>query len=70
MAEQSDDEFNADVQALYETLCRACVGHRGAVVLTAAGYALAAAGRHAGVSVDDVVAELRNQWTLLEHEET
>lgn len=63
---QTDDEFGADVTRLYETLCRACVGHSGAVVLTATGYALAAAGRHSGVSLDDVVAELRNQWLLLE----
>lgn len=63
---QSDEEFEAETQQLFEQLCRACVGHSGAVVLTAAGYALAAAGRHAGVSIDDVVAELRNQWLLLE----
>lgn len=63
---QSDEEFQAETEQLYEQLCRACVGHSGAVVLTAAGYALAAAGRHAGVSIDDVVAELRNQWLLLE----
>ncbi|HEY3254396.1 MAG TPA: hypothetical protein VGJ91_10620 [Polyangiaceae bacterium] len=63
---QSDDEFQADVEQLYQQLCRACVGHSGAVVLTAAGFALAAAGRHAGVSLEDVVAELRNQWLLLE----
>ena len=68
MPDETDEQFNAEVQALYETLCRACVGHRGAVVLTAAGFALAAAGRHSGVAVDEVVAELRNQWILLEHE--
>lgn len=65
---QTDEEFDAAVQALYATLGQACVGHRGAVVLTALGFTLAAAGRHSGVSVDDVVAELRNQWILLEHE--
>ena len=63
---QTDDEFQAETEQLYEALCRACVGHSGAVVLTAAGFALAAAGRHAGVSIDDVIAELRNQWLLLE----
>jgi hypothetical protein len=62
----TDEEFQAEVAQLYTELCRACVGHSGAVVLTAAGFALAAAGRHSGVSVEDVVAELRNQWTQLE----
>jgi len=64
---QSDQDFEAEVQQLYEQICRACIGHSGAVVLTAAGFALAAAGKHSGVSLDDVVAELRNQWLLLEH---
>lgn len=65
---QDEAAFQAEVQALYEQLCRACVGHSGAVVLTAAGFALAAAGRHAGVSLDDVLHELRNQWIQLENE--
>jgi hypothetical protein len=62
----TDEDFQAEVAQLYTELCQACVGHSGAVVLTATGFALAAAGRHSGVSVEDVVTELRNQWTQLE----
>jgi hypothetical protein len=64
----NDEDFDRAVQELYCKLGQACVGHRAAVVLTAVGFTLAAAGRHSGVSIEDVVAELRNQWILLEHE--